>query len=182
MCVLHQIYLMSPGMIHPTSLVMVSSVSPWCINLLICFLEIKVFVFSIFIQGIFMQSCGVILLKIYIMNKQEFFVSSSELRTLCYAIRFVDNCEYRSHSCLQKSCCLFQVLGAAINVYANKHKERPDRLIDMLTSIHRFVHEPWSRSLIQIIYKVLFFLCISLMFPLWTWNLYVHVTYPYQLY
>ncbi|KAI4380183.1 hypothetical protein MLD38_006402 [Melastoma candidum] len=32
-----------------------------------------------------------------------------------------------------------QVLGAAINVYANKHKERPDRLIDMLTSIHRKV-------------------------------------------
>ncbi|KAJ8526552.1 hypothetical protein K7X08_029029 [Anisodus acutangulus] len=30
-----------------------------------------------------------------------------------------------------------QVLGAAINVYANKHKERPDRLIDMLTSSHR---------------------------------------------
>ncbi|KAK6140827.1 hypothetical protein DH2020_025434 [Rehmannia glutinosa] len=29
-----------------------------------------------------------------------------------------------------------QVLGAAINVYANKHKERPDRLIDMLTSSH----------------------------------------------
>ncbi|CAM8967442.1 unnamed protein product [Rhodiola kirilowii] len=32
-----------------------------------------------------------------------------------------------------------QVLGAAINVYANKHKERPDRLIDMLTSNHRKV-------------------------------------------
>lgn len=32
-----------------------------------------------------------------------------------------------------------QVLGAAINVYANKHKERPDRLIDMLTSSHRKV-------------------------------------------
>ncbi|GAV76003.1 hypothetical protein CFOL_v3_19478 [Cephalotus follicularis] len=31
------------------------------------------------------------------------------------------------------------VLGAAINVYANKHKERPDRLIDMLTSSHRKV-------------------------------------------
>jgi len=30
------------------------------------------------------------------------------------------------------------VLGAAINVYANKHKERPDRLIDMLTSSHRY--------------------------------------------
>ncbi|GFZ08428.1 hypothetical protein Acr_20g0002360 [Actinidia rufa] len=30
-----------------------------------------------------------------------------------------------------------QVLGAAVNVYANKHKERPDRLIDMLTSSHR---------------------------------------------
>ncbi|KAI5422784.1 hypothetical protein KIW84_045989 [Lathyrus oleraceus] len=29
-----------------------------------------------------------------------------------------------------------QVLGAAINVYANKHKERPDHLIDMLTSSH----------------------------------------------
>jgi zinc finger FYVE domain-containing protein 26 len=32
-----------------------------------------------------------------------------------------------------------QVLGAAINVYANKHKERPDRLIDMLISHHRKV-------------------------------------------
>ncbi|CAL5431582.1 unnamed protein product [Camellia sinensis] len=32
-----------------------------------------------------------------------------------------------------------QVLGAAITVYANKHKERPDRLIDMLTSSHRKV-------------------------------------------
>ncbi|CAA6666265.1 unnamed protein product [Spirodela intermedia] len=32
-----------------------------------------------------------------------------------------------------------QVLGAAINVYANKHKERPDRLIDMLNSSHRKV-------------------------------------------
>ncbi|KAK4796426.1 hypothetical protein SAY86_028752 [Trapa natans] len=32
-----------------------------------------------------------------------------------------------------------QVLGSAINVYANKHKERPDRLIDMLTSSHRKV-------------------------------------------
>uniref|UniRef100_A0A1J3CB32 ZFYVE26-like TPR repeats domain-containing protein n=1 Tax=Noccaea caerulescens TaxID=107243 RepID=A0A1J3CB32_NOCCA len=32
-----------------------------------------------------------------------------------------------------------QVLGAAISVYANKHKERPDRLIDMLTSSHRKV-------------------------------------------
>lgn len=32
-----------------------------------------------------------------------------------------------------------QVLGASINVYANKHKERPDRLIDMLTSSHRKV-------------------------------------------
>ncbi|GKU87148.1 hypothetical protein SLEP1_g1595 [Rubroshorea leprosula] len=32
-----------------------------------------------------------------------------------------------------------QVLGAAINVYANRHKERPDRLIDMLTSNHRKV-------------------------------------------
>jgi len=32
---------------------------------------------------------------------------------------------------------MMQVLGAAINVYANKHKERPDRLIDMLTSSHR---------------------------------------------
>ncbi|CAJ2643410.1 unnamed protein product [Trifolium pratense] len=32
-----------------------------------------------------------------------------------------------------------QVLGAAINVYANKHKERTDRLIDMLTSSHRKV-------------------------------------------
>ncbi|KAL8139244.1 hypothetical protein V2J09_005265 [Rumex salicifolius] len=32
-----------------------------------------------------------------------------------------------------------QVLGAAINVYANKHKERPDRLIDMLKSSHRKV-------------------------------------------
>ncbi|KAG9151320.1 hypothetical protein Leryth_002878 [Lithospermum erythrorhizon] len=32
-----------------------------------------------------------------------------------------------------------EVLGAAINVYANKHKERPDRLIDMLTSSHRKV-------------------------------------------
>ncbi|KAI8568864.1 hypothetical protein RHMOL_Rhmol02G0233700 [Rhododendron molle] len=32
-----------------------------------------------------------------------------------------------------------QVLGAAINVYANKHKERPDRLIDMLNSSHRRV-------------------------------------------
>ncbi|KAK9698114.1 hypothetical protein RND81_08G083600 [Saponaria officinalis] len=32
-----------------------------------------------------------------------------------------------------------EVLGAAINVYANKHKERPDRLIDMLTSTHRKV-------------------------------------------
>jgi hypothetical protein len=31
-----------------------------------------------------------------------------------------------------------QVLGAAINVYANKHKERPDRLIDMLLSNHRY--------------------------------------------
>ncbi|CAL9780378.1 unnamed protein product, partial [Musa acuminata subsp. burmannicoides] len=31
-----------------------------------------------------------------------------------------------------------QVLGAAINVYANKHKERPDRLIDMLISSHRY--------------------------------------------
>ncbi|KAG5034279.1 hypothetical protein JHK85_009584 [Glycine max] len=27
-----------------------------------------------------------------------------------------------------------QVLGATINIYANKHKEHPDRLIDMLTS------------------------------------------------
>ncbi|KAF6147450.1 hypothetical protein GIB67_022110 [Kingdonia uniflora] len=34
---------------------------------------------------------------------------------------------------------VFQVLGAAINVYANRHKERPDRLIDMLTSSHRKV-------------------------------------------
>ncbi|GAB2223083.1 hypothetical protein Droror1_Dr00017220 [Drosera rotundifolia] len=32
-----------------------------------------------------------------------------------------------------------QVLGAAINIYANRHKERPDRLIDMLTSSHRKV-------------------------------------------
>ncbi|KAJ8763794.1 hypothetical protein K2173_003576 [Erythroxylum novogranatense] len=32
-----------------------------------------------------------------------------------------------------------QVLGASINVYANKHKERPDRLIDMLVSSHRKV-------------------------------------------
>lgn len=32
-----------------------------------------------------------------------------------------------------------QVLGASINVYANKHKERPDRLIDMLISNHRKV-------------------------------------------
>lgn len=32
-----------------------------------------------------------------------------------------------------------EVLGAAINVYANKHKERPDRLIDMLMSTHRKV-------------------------------------------
>ncbi|ONM40982.1 hypothetical protein ZEAMMB73_Zm00001d044364 [Zea mays] len=32
-----------------------------------------------------------------------------------------------------------QVIGAAINVYANKHKERPDRLIDMLISNHRKV-------------------------------------------
>ncbi|KAI0493860.1 hypothetical protein KFK09_023985 [Dendrobium nobile] len=32
-----------------------------------------------------------------------------------------------------------QVLGAAINVYAYKHKERPDRLIDMLISSHRKV-------------------------------------------
>ncbi|KAJ6745536.1 ZINC FINGER FYVE DOMAIN PROTEIN [Salix koriyanagi] len=32
-----------------------------------------------------------------------------------------------------------QVLGAAINIYANKHKERPDRLIGMLTSSHRKV-------------------------------------------
>lgn len=32
-----------------------------------------------------------------------------------------------------------EVLGAAINVYANKHKERPDRLIDMLTNNHRKV-------------------------------------------
>ncbi|KAM7277130.1 hypothetical protein ACFE04_018996 [Oxalis oulophora] len=32
-----------------------------------------------------------------------------------------------------------QVLGAAVNVYANKHKERPDRLIDMLKSSHRKV-------------------------------------------
>ncbi|KAF6147315.1 hypothetical protein GIB67_009798 [Kingdonia uniflora] len=34
---------------------------------------------------------------------------------------------------------VFQVLGATINVYANRHKERPDRLIDMLTSSHRKV-------------------------------------------
>lgn len=34
---------------------------------------------------------------------------------------------------------LDQVLGASINVYANRHKERPDRLIDMLTSSHRKV-------------------------------------------
>ncbi|KAG6474190.1 uncharacterized protein LOC122028060 isoform X1 [Zingiber officinale] len=32
-----------------------------------------------------------------------------------------------------------QVLGTAINVYANKHRERPDRLIDMLISSHRKV-------------------------------------------
>eukprot|EP01018_Ginkgo_biloba_P037319 Gb_14991 [translate_table: standard] len=32
-----------------------------------------------------------------------------------------------------------QVLGAAINVFANKHRERPDRLIDMLSSSHRKV-------------------------------------------
>ncbi|CAM6127643.1 unnamed protein product [Calypogeia fissa] len=32
-----------------------------------------------------------------------------------------------------------QVLGAAINVYANKHRERPDRLIEMLSSSHRKV-------------------------------------------
>ena len=32
---------------------------------------------------------------------------------------------------------VLQVLGAAISVYANKHKERPDRLIDMLISTHR---------------------------------------------
>ncbi|XP_011622545.1 uncharacterized protein LOC18432072 [Amborella trichopoda] len=32
-----------------------------------------------------------------------------------------------------------QVLGAAINVYANRHRERPDRLIDMLSSSHRKV-------------------------------------------
>ncbi|WJX41875.1 hypothetical protein P8452_29169 [Trifolium repens] len=32
-----------------------------------------------------------------------------------------------------------QVLGVAINIYANKHKERTDRLIDMLTSSHRKV-------------------------------------------
>lgn len=32
----------------------------------------------------------------------------------------------------------FQVLGAAINVYANKHRERPDRLIEMLSSSHRY--------------------------------------------
>jgi zinc finger FYVE domain-containing protein 26 len=36
-------------------------------------------------------------------------------------------------------CEMLQVLGAAINIYANKHKERPDRLIDMLTSSHRKV-------------------------------------------
>lgn len=38
------------------------------------------------------------------------------------------------HPCVS---LFMQVLGAAINVYANKHKERPDRLIDMLTSSHR---------------------------------------------
>lgn len=32
-----------------------------------------------------------------------------------------------------------QVLGAAINVFANKHRERPDKLIDMLKSSHRKV-------------------------------------------
>ncbi|KMT16908.1 hypothetical protein BVRB_2g043800 [Beta vulgaris subsp. vulgaris] len=32
-----------------------------------------------------------------------------------------------------------EVVGAAISVYANKHKERPDRLIDMLISTHRKV-------------------------------------------
>ncbi|KAH9314131.1 hypothetical protein KI387_022758 [Taxus chinensis] len=30
-----------------------------------------------------------------------------------------------------------QVLGAAINVFANRHRERPDKLIDMLSSSHR---------------------------------------------
>ncbi|XP_057838551.1 uncharacterized protein LOC131048568 isoform X2 [Cryptomeria japonica] len=32
-----------------------------------------------------------------------------------------------------------QVLGAAINVFANRHRERPDKLIDMLSSSHRKV-------------------------------------------
>ncbi|KAJ7536047.1 hypothetical protein O6H91_12G054900 [Diphasiastrum complanatum] len=32
-----------------------------------------------------------------------------------------------------------QVIGAAINVYANKHRERPDRLIDMLKNNHRHI-------------------------------------------
>lgn len=36
-----------------------------------------------------------------------------------------------------------QVLGAAINVYANKHKERQDRLIDMLISSHRYLFNFW---------------------------------------
>ncbi|KAH7298964.1 hypothetical protein KP509_25G067100 [Ceratopteris richardii] len=34
---------------------------------------------------------------------------------------------------------LDQVIGAAIMVFANKHKERPDRLIEMLSSSHRKV-------------------------------------------
>lgn len=34
---------------------------------------------------------------------------------------------------------LEQVLGAAINVYANRHRERPTGLIDKLSSNHRCV-------------------------------------------
>jgi zinc finger FYVE domain-containing protein 26 len=35
---------------------------------------------------------------------------------------------------------LEQVLGAAINVYANRHRERPTGLIDKLSSNHRYVY------------------------------------------
>ncbi|XP_024541382.1 uncharacterized protein LOC9656299 [Selaginella moellendorffii] len=34
---------------------------------------------------------------------------------------------------------LDQIIGAAISVYANRHRERPDRLIEMLSSTHRKV-------------------------------------------
>lgn len=41
-----------------------------------------------------------------------------------------------------------QVLGAAINVYANRHRERQTGLIDKLSSNHRYVHDSLERFIV----------------------------------